>query len=587
MEDDTAADKFCEDDIDTLLSKRATVVTIEGGDKGSTFSKASFQAADTSDINIDDPEFWLKWAKKADINVEEKLNPADERIIYEPRQRRQTRRFEIARPEEFDSDLGSDSNSDGDNENKDPNNKDKTDKKGKKSRRGRKDGDTDFAEVPAEIEEPTKWSRHECYAVEKNLLTFGWGRWTKILKSCEFSAKKKGGVQSEQDVENLARCILAFAMKLFSGDEQMRQFILELIDMSKSEFAELRTATLTGPAIHKKGTRGGSRKVESESVLEADTNSKDSKSEDCAVAADVKKEDGSDCVKSETTSSKEEDSGKDSKIKSESSSSDSKPEAANAEEDDSKDKAAPFKITLAELETLEWTKGCEDLLSDETYKKHLTRQANRVLLKLKTLHYIQHELIGTENAARLEKMDADEAGELSLDQLDLQVPDLGTDLPADWWEKSCDTSMVVGVFLHGFEKYSKIRADARLCFLQLCGLPDAKELLAEQQQDENNEDMNTAEKEGAELHGAEAEEKSKVDGAASGENAEKQLKPFPSSSEFNNRLRKLIAAHQKLKKHMELINKKNAERHEKRLSKLASTQVRTSFDFLLLLLFCS
>ena len=148
MEDDTIADKFCEDDIDTLLSKRSTVITIEG-DKGSTFSKASFQAADTSDINIDDPEFWLKWAKKADINVEEKLNPADERIICEPRQRRQTRRFEIARPEEFDSDLGSES-SDGD-ENKDPNNKDKDkDKKGKR-RRGRKDGDTDFDSVPVEV----------------------------------------------------------------------------------------------------------------------------------------------------------------------------------------------------------------------------------------------------------------------------------------------------------------------------------------------------------------------------------------------------------------------------------------------------
>lgn len=564
MEDDTAADKFCEDDIDTLLSKRATVVTIEGGDKGSTFSKASFQAADTSDINIDDPEFWLKWAKKADINVEEKLNPADERIIYEPRQRRQTRRFEIARPEEFDSDLGSDSNSDADNENKDPNNKDKTtDKKGsKKSRRGRKDGDTDFAEVPAEIEEPTKWSRHECYAVEKNLLTFGWGRWTKILKSCEFSAKKKGGVQTEQDVENLARCILAFAIKLFNGDEQMRQFILELIDMSKSEFPELRTATLTGPAIHKKGTRGGSRKVENESVLEADGNSKDSKSEDSAIAADAKKEDGNEEMKKEdsetTTSSKDEDSGKDSKTN------DSKAEVM-------------FKITLAELETLEWTKGCEDLLSDETYKKHLTRQANRILLKLKTLHYIQHELIGSENAARLERMDAEEATELCLDQLDLQVPELATDLPAEWWSKSCDTSMIVGVFLHGFEKYSKIRADARLCFLQLCGLPDAKELLAEQQQDENNED--NAEKEGAEQNDVEAEERGKFDGAAGGENAEKQLQPFPSSSEFNNRLRKLIAAHQKLKKQMELINKKNAERHEKRLSKLASTQVRTSFNF--------
>ena len=42
MEDDTAADKFCEEDIDKILQQRSTVIQIEGGEKGSTFSKASF-----------------------------------------------------------------------------------------------------------------------------------------------------------------------------------------------------------------------------------------------------------------------------------------------------------------------------------------------------------------------------------------------------------------------------------------------------------------------------------------------------------------------------------------------------------------
>ena len=78
-------------------------------------------------------------------------------------------------------------------------------------------------------------------------------------------------------------------------------------------------------------------------------------------------------------------------------------EPAKREQSSSSADAKPFEISMAELETLEWTKGCEDLLADETYKKHLTRQANRVFLKLKTLHYIQHELIGAENAARLER----------------------------------------------------------------------------------------------------------------------------------------------------------------------------------------
>ena len=40
MEDDTVADKFCEEDIDKILQQRTTVIQIEGGEKGSTFSKA-------------------------------------------------------------------------------------------------------------------------------------------------------------------------------------------------------------------------------------------------------------------------------------------------------------------------------------------------------------------------------------------------------------------------------------------------------------------------------------------------------------------------------------------------------------------
>ena len=78
--------------------------------------------------------------------------------------------------------------------------------------------------------------------------------------------------------------------------------------------------------------------------------------------------------------------------------------------------------------------------------------------------------------------------------MDLQLPDLLTDLPAEWWDKACDTCMVMGVYVHGFEKYSKIRVDPGLCFLQLCGVPDAKELLAAQQE-ENNEEGGEKERE--------------------------------------------------------------------------------------------
>ena len=84
------------------------------------------------------------------------------------------------------------------------------------------------------------YTRDECYKVEKNLLIFGWSRWSKILKHCDFSSRKKCGVQTEQDVENLARTIIAYALKNYHGDESIKQFMIELIDPSKSNFDDLK-----------------------------------------------------------------------------------------------------------------------------------------------------------------------------------------------------------------------------------------------------------------------------------------------------------------------------------------------------------
>jgi len=69
---DNAGDKFCEEDIDCILQRRTQVITLETGEKGSTFSKASFASTGIrEDINLDDPDFWTKWAKKAEIEMDE------------------------------------------------------------------------------------------------------------------------------------------------------------------------------------------------------------------------------------------------------------------------------------------------------------------------------------------------------------------------------------------------------------------------------------------------------------------------------------------------------------------------------------
>lgn len=92
MDEDNAGDKFCEEDIEMILARRTQVIQMES-EKGSTFSKASFAAADQrSDIDIRDPDFWNKWAKKAEIDTTEKKEDED-LIVTEPRKRTVIKRY--------------------------------------------------------------------------------------------------------------------------------------------------------------------------------------------------------------------------------------------------------------------------------------------------------------------------------------------------------------------------------------------------------------------------------------------------------------------------------------------------------------
>jgi len=491
MEDDKAADKFCEEDIDKILQQRATVIQIEGGEKGSTFSKASFQTSETNDISIDDPEFWQKWAKKAEIDIEEKLNPIDERIIFEPRRRKQTRRFGGLEDLEESDYSSSDSENNPSNENittkcaKDG-------KNGKKSKRGK--------EVETHDENSGKWLRDECYKVEKNLLTFGWSQWSKILENCEFSKKNKSNIQSEQDVESLSRCIIAFALRNYQGDESLRQYIIDLIDPLKSKFAQLsQKLCLSGPAVQ---------------VISKQNNFKNRKNKA------VIKEDIEEQVKLTLN------------------------DLMNQVCSDDKEQH------LLNLNSLEWTQNSEELIADEGYRKHLTKHTNKMLLKLKNLSYIKSEIIGDENSALIDN----HCNESQILIKHIDMPEILTDLPTEWWNRSCDQSLIIGVYKHGYEKFYNIRLDPQLCFLGICGPPDPKDLLAEQQQQDEDVEEEVESK------------KSKKNRSSKKKNI------FPSVSELNNRLRRLIACHQKSKKQELIQMKREAERLERLKSKKAFTQ---------------
>jgi chromodomain-helicase-DNA-binding protein 7 len=223
MDDDNAGDKFCEEDIDQILTRRTQVITIESGEKGSTFSRASFATSDNADIELDDPNFWEKWAKKANIDSEEFVSK-NELIVQEPRRRTQTKRFGqddgVMEMSEADSSDDDDENVAGrtrGGRGRPP--------RVKKGKRGRGNGyererDEDYLEDFA----PGNWARAECYKVEKALLTYGWGRWEEFLSMGNFRRRL-----TTQDVEDIARVLLLYSLQNYKGDEKVKSFIFELI----------------------------------------------------------------------------------------------------------------------------------------------------------------------------------------------------------------------------------------------------------------------------------------------------------------------------------------------------------------------
>ncbi|XP_032220278.1 chromodomain-helicase-DNA-binding protein 8 isoform X2 [Nematostella vectensis] len=189
-EDNDDASKFCEEDIDQILERRTQVIQVESEGKGSTFAKASFVSAKgDDDIDVDDPDFWEKWAKKADLDVDY-LNNKDERILDAPRQRKQTRRY------------------------------------------GNEDGDFELSDIEMDEEDVkvphrSSWTRVECFRVEKNLLIYGWGRFKEILTHGRFKTKI-----GERDVESISRTILVYCLSHYHGDDKVKSFIRDIIKAS-------------------------------------------------------------------------------------------------------------------------------------------------------------------------------------------------------------------------------------------------------------------------------------------------------------------------------------------------------------------
>ncbi|XP_057666138.1 chromodomain-helicase-DNA-binding protein 7 isoform X2 [Diorhabda carinulata] len=385
--DEDDGDKFCEEDIDVILARRTQVITMES-EKGSTFSKASFaSSANRSDIAIDDPDFWNKWAKKAEIDTTEK-DENEDLVISEPRRRTQIKRYGHDESAIDMSELESSSDSD-------PENEGLGGLRTKKKLRKRKYRPDDY--IPREGEPRGdivygSWARRECFMVERGLLTFGWGRWTEILVHSQL---RKGW--KETDIEDCARVILLYCLRFYRGDEKIRSFIWDLI--APSENGEQKISKnhhgLKDPVP--RGIRNKHKKKD-KGIL-------------------------------------------------------------------TKDLRHP-----AITDPNHWSKHEKydgDIFLESNYKKHLGRHANKVLLRVRMLYYIKHEIIGdlVQHIA-----DGVHASALPI------YPPVTEQLPCVWWDAECDKSLLIGTWKHGYENYTEMRADPTLCFLSRCGPPSDRDL---------------------------------------------------------------------------------------------------------------
>ncbi|XP_012659382.1 chromodomain-helicase-DNA-binding protein 6 isoform X2 [Otolemur garnettii] len=204
MDEEDEGSKFCEEDIDQILQRRTHTITIQSEGKGSTFAKASFVASgNRTDISLDDPNFWQKWAKIAELDTEAK-NEKESLVIDRPRVRKQTKHYNSFEEDELMefSELDSDS-----------------DERPTRSRRL--------------SDKARRYLRAECFRVEKNLLIFGWGRWKDILTHGRFKWHL-----NEKDMEVICRALLVYCVKHYKGDEKIKSFIWELITPTKDGQAQ-------------------------------------------------------------------------------------------------------------------------------------------------------------------------------------------------------------------------------------------------------------------------------------------------------------------------------------------------------------
>ncbi|KAK8737028.1 hypothetical protein OTU49_004766 [Cherax quadricarinatus] len=498
MDEDGDGGDFCEEDINQILSRRTTVIQHES-EKGSSFSKASFSASNNrSDIEIDDPDFWKKWAKRAEIDTEvgDRLRKKT-LIVEEPRRRSQIRRYGHDESVLDCSDLESSASDSGQERDLEPemvieaNSRSRGRGRGRGRNRGRGGRGArntrasrwvvEEEQLDPDVVRYGQWLRSECFKVEKGLLIYGWGRWKEILAHGDFRPAWK-----EVDVQDCARMILLFCIRYYRGDDKIKGFIFDLISPTSDGKTRIHHNHIGLSAPVPRGRKG-------------------------------------------------------------------------------KKKIREAKLVASHMEGADWAKEEKydtEVYLDQGYSRHLTRHSNKVLLRVRLLFYIKQEIIGDHY---LQIDEGCKASDLNINPPTTELP------PKPWWDLEADRSLLVGVYKHGYERYNVMRNDPALCFLSRCGPPDKAALMAEMNTTINEDDMDKEDKEDekddedsnptplpsspAVSTSTSKSDDDKFDEKEDKAMSDKKLVHFPSTSDINGRLRRLVTSYQR-------NNRKNDLRHD-------------------------
>ena len=199
-----------------------------------------------------------------------------------------------------------------------------------------------------------------------------------------------------------------------------------------------------------------------------------------------------------------------------------------------------------------------ELHLDKGYRRHLDRHGTKLILRIRMLYYIQHDIL-------VDYLKQIKTPGCAIASMPVFVPPCDGS-PAIWWDAEADKSLLVGTYRHGFEHYQMMRLDPDLCFLSRCGPPNSEDLQEELKKDIEPDENSKLDADDDDSNSTKTPNESRASSVKPDEveNTTPGQLPFPSISDLNQRIRRLITAYQREFKKEEARQLAKDKRNERR-----------------------